>query len=98
MPLLAQRGNALRPLPPLEVRSDRVPLGRIGRGDVLVDVQGIATRAGTDDQAAEGGDPRSGSGVAGVSQAPGTMTNVDTLRSSPWRVHSAPNIQSGFTG
>ena len=58
MPLLAQRGDALRALRPLEVRPDRVPLGRIGRGNVAVDVQGTETRAGTEDQAAEGGDPR----------------------------------------
>ncbi len=38
--------------------ADRVPLGRIGRGDVLVDVQGTATRPGADDQPAEGGEPR----------------------------------------
>ena len=50
MPLLAQCGDSLWALRLLEIRSDRVPLGWIGRGDVLVDVQGIATWAGADDQ------------------------------------------------
>ena len=58
VPLLAQRGDALRALRPLEVRPDRVALGRISRRDVLVDVQGTAPGAGADDQPAECGDAR----------------------------------------
>jgi hypothetical protein len=34
VPLLAQRGDALRALRPLEMRPDRVSFGRIGRRDV----------------------------------------------------------------